>query len=710
MATKTENLVVDGLHCADCAATIEKTVEKINGVAAVKANFTAGKVKITYDPHKVELRNLVEGVEKIGYRVASGSHKSIEKRQIWREREFQFTLVSGILLGLGLLFKFGSEIRIATANGRDISVSIVFFLAAVLPGAYYFVKGSWAAIKNRQFNMVLLMTVAILGAIVIGEYVEAASLAFLFSLAELLEGYAIERARNSLRQLMTLTPDTAQVKTGSKEKTVAVDKVQVGDILVARPGEKIALDGMVVDGISSVDQSPITGESVPVKKEPGDKVYAGAINNEGYLEIRVTQNSENSMIARIIQLVEDAESQKSPTERFVEKFARIYTPTVVLLAVGVATIPPIFLDAAFNLWFVKALTLLVIACPCALVISTPVSVVSALTSASRNGVLIKGGLYLEEMGRIKVLAFDKTGTLTLGRLQVTDVVSLNGAPEEELLRIAASLEKRSEHPIAKAILEAADGTELEEASRFEAIPGRGVRGELGGVGYAVGGQELFLQAETNGADKKLRTLQSAGKTTMLVGKESEIIGIIALSDKIRDDALAMVSRLKADGKQVVMITGDNEATAKSIAAELGITHYYANLLPDQKVKIVKQLQAEYGKVAVVGDGINDAPALAAASVGIAMGVAGSDTALETADVALMSDDLSKLPYLVELSRQANQVIRQNTLAAIVLKLSLALGVFPGLVSLVVAVLIGDMGASLGVIANALRLARFRPQN
>lgn len=710
MATKTENLVVDGLHCADCAATIEKTVEKINGVAAVKANFTAGKVKITYDPHKVELRNLVESVEKIGYRVASGSHKSIEKRQIWRKREFQFTLVSGILLGLGLLFKFGSEIRIATANGRDISVSMVFFLAAVLPSAYYFGKGSWAAIKNRQFNMVLLMTVAILGAIVIGEYVEAASLAFLFSLAELLEGYAIERARNSLRQLMTLTPDTAQVKTGSKEKTVAVDKVQVGDILVARPGEKIALDGMVVDGISSVDQSPITGESVPVKKEPGDKVYAGAINNEGYLEIRVTQNSENSMIARIIQLVEDAESQKSPTERFVEKFARIYTPTVVLLAVGVATIPPIFLDAAFNLWFVKALTLLVIACPCALVISTPVSVVSALTSASRNGVLIKGGLYLEEMGRIKVLAFDKTGTLTLGRLQVTDVVSLNGAPEEELLRIAASLEKRSEHPIAKAILEAADGAELEEASRFEAIPGRGVRGELGGVGYAVGGQELFLQAETNGADKKLRTLQSAGKTTMLVGKESEIIGIIALSDKIRDDALAMVSRLKADGKQVVMITGDNEATAKSIAAELGITHYYANLLPDQKVKIVKQLQAEYGKVAVVGDGINDAPALAAASVGIAMGVAGSDTALETADVALMSDDLSKLPYLVELSRQANQVIRQNTLAAIVLKLSLALGVFPGLVSLVVAVLIGDMGASLGVIANALRLARFRPQN
>lgn len=710
MATKTENLVVDGLHCADCAATIEKTVEKINGVAAVKANFTAGKVKITYDPHKVELRNLVESVEKIGYRVASGSHKSIEKRQIWRKREFQFTLVSGILLGLGLLFKFGSEIRIATANGRDISVSMVFFLAAVLPSAYYFGKGSWAAIKNRQFNMVLLMTVAILGAIVIGEYVEAASLAFLFSLAELLEGYAIERARNSLRQLMTLTPDTAQVKTGSKEKTVAVDEVQVGDILVARPGEKIALDGMVVDGISSVDQSPITGESVPVKKEPGDKVYAGAINNEGYLEIRVTQNSENSMIARIIQLVEDAESQKSPTERFVEKFARIYTPTVVLLAVGVATIPPIFLDAAFDLWFVKALTLLVIACPCALVISTPVSVVSALTSASRNGVLIKGGLYLEEMGRIKVLAFDKTGTLTMGRLQVTDVVSLNGAPEEELLRIAASLEKRSEHPIAKAILEAADGAELEEASRFEAIPGRGVRGKLGGVGYAVGGQELFLQAETNGADKKLRTLQSAGKTTMLVGKESEIIGIIALSDKIRDDALAMVSRLKADGKQVVMITGDNEATAKSIAAELGITHYYANLLPDQKVKIVKQLQAEYGKVAVVGDGINDAPALAAASVGIAMGVAGSDTALETADVALMSDDLSKLPYLVELSRQANQVIRQNTLAAIVLKLSLALGVFPGLVSLVVAVLIGDMGASLGVIANALRLARFRPQN
>ncbi len=705
---KSEELQLEGLHCADCAATVENTVAKVGGVKNVKVNFVSGKLKLDYDPHKVTLDDVVRSVERIGYRVREQAHKNLEERRFWRDRESQLMLVSGAALAAGMALRFlTSDQPLFHLLSRGISASVLCFLLATVSGAFNFARAGWASIRNLRFTMDSLMTMAIVGAIIIGEYVEAASLAFLFSLAELLEGYAVERARNSLRELMRLTPDEARVKRADGEIAVAVEEVEVGDLVVVRPGEKMPVDGEVIFGASSVDQSPITGESVPVSKEVGETVFAGSINVEGYLEVRVTKRSGNTMLARIIHMVEEAEAQKAPSERFVEKFAKIYTPTVVGLAVVIAIVPPLLLGGAFNAWFVKALTLLVIACPCALVISTPVSVVSALTNASRNGVLIKGGVYLEEMSKIKVIAFDKTGTLTKGRMKVTDVLPLNGMSDTEVLRLAASLECRSSHPIARAITEAADGSPLQVVEEFESLPGKGIRAKIDRQTFLIGRPELFSQSSVQILSRELHALQQAGKTTMLVGTEKEMVGIIALQDEIREDAKAMVRELQAAGKELVMITGDNPETAKAIAGQLGITNYHAASLPEDKVKQIQFLQKKHGKVAMVGDGVNDAPALAAATVGIAMGVAGTDAALETAHIALMSDDLSKLPFLVELSQRAHRVIKQNIWASILIKFTLAIGVFPGLVSLVMAVIVGDMGASLGVTSNAMRLARFR---
>lgn len=707
---KSEELQLEGLHCADCAVTIEKTVAKLAGVQTVKVSFTSGKLKVDYDPEKVGHEALVQSVEKIGYKVTQESHKDIEKKKFWKEREVIFTGISGLVLGIGLVIKFLTVNPVLfTILGRPIAVSVFFFLTAIIFGVFHFAREGWAAIRGLRFNMDFLMSVAILGAIGIGEYVEAASLAFLFSLAELLESFSVERARNSLRELIKLTPDIARIRKNGEEMTLPVNEVAIGDILITRPGEKIALDGEIEEGASSVNQAPITGESVPVKKASGEQVYAGSINNEGYLEIRVTERSDNTMLARIIHMVEDAESQKAPSQRFVDRFARIYTPTIVALAVAVAIVPPLFFAASFHAWFIKALTLLVIACPCALVISTPVSVVSALTNASRNGVLIKGGVFLEEMSKIKVIAFDKTGTLTTGVLEVTDVLPLNGVPKNELLKLAASLELRSEHPIARAIVESANGEHLQPVQEFESFPGVGLSAKINGETYYLGRPELFRDLTVELPTEQLQSLQSDGKTTMLVGTQTTIIGIIALADQIRQDAVEMVASLQAKGKEIVMITGDNEETARAIAGQLGISHYHAGLLPEEKVEEIKHLEKKLGKVAMIGDGVNDAPALAAATVGIAMGAAGSDTALETADIALMSDDLSKLPYLVELSQRARNVIKQNIWASILIKFSLALGVFPGIVSLVTAVVVGDMGASLGVTSNAMRLARIKAE-
>jgi Cd2+/Zn2+-exporting ATPase len=628
-----------------------------------------------------------------------------ESRSLWRRREAIFTGISGALLALGLVLSLLTlDPTLLVLFGRTFALSTVLYLASVLFGAYHFARKGLYALKTFSLGINFLMSLAILGAIVIEEYVEAASLAFLFSLAELLEEFSVERARRSLRELIKLAPREARVRRDGEELLCPIEEISVGEVCIVKPGERIALDGQVLSGSSFVNQAPITGESVPVEKRPGDEVFAGTINYDGYLEITVTKRAKDTTLARIIHLVEEAEAQKAPSERFVDRFARYYTPGVVLVALLVATVPAIFFGAAFSEWFSRALALLVIACPCALLISTPVSIISAITSAARHGVLIKGGVYLEELGQIQTIVFDKTGTLTTGQLTVTDIIPTDSISPTEVLRIAAALERKSQHPIAQAIVRAyeerAAGEPLPDAQEFTSLTGQGVQAKLDGTLYRVGRLQLF------NADGL--ALASQAKTVIGVGTPDRLLGLIALADPIRPQAHQTVQRLKDLGIEVVMVTGDNEATARAVAQQLGITHYHAGVFPDQKVHEIEHLRSEYGRVAMVGDGVNDAPALAAASVGIAMGAVGSDAALETAHVALMGDDLSKLPYLIELSRRTRRVIQQNILFSILTKLTLGLGVFPGYVTLVLAVLVGDMGASLAVTGNALRLARVKP--
>jgi len=621
---------------------------------------------------------------------------------VWKRREALLTAIAGACLALGLLL---SLLRF--------NLSALFYLAAVIFGAYPFAYKGFKALRMRSLNIHFLVGLAVVGAVAIGEVLEAASLAFLFSLAELLEAFSVERAKRSLKELMELAPSRVRLLRDGREVVLPVEEVQVGEVIAVRPGERIALDGIVLKGRSAVDQAPITGESVPVDKGEGDQVYAGSINREGYLEIKVTRRAQETTLAKIVHLIEEAQRQKSSKERFIERFGRYYTPAVVAVAVGVAVLPPIVFGAPFSQWFPRALVLLVIACPCALLISTPVSVISAITSAARYGVLIKGGKYLELMGQIRAIALDKTGTLTQGELEVTDIIPLNGHSPAEVLKIAASLEGLSHHPIAQAIVRAYEesgGPTRAEVEDFTSLTGLGVQGRLNGRLYRVGKPQLFNPERGEGGwPLLLSQLERQGKTVVLVGTQTRPIGLIAVADRLRPEAKRAISELKRLGLEIVMITGDNEGTAQAIAHKLGITHYHAQLLPDQKVHEIRHLLEEYGSVAMIGDGINDAPALAAATVGIAMGAAGTDTALETADIALMADDLAKLPYLIALSRKAQGVIGQNVFSSITVKLLLGLGVFPGWVSLVTAVLAGDMGMTLAVTGNALRLARLRPR-
>jgi Cd2+/Zn2+-exporting ATPase len=559
---------------------------------------------------------------------------------------------------------------------------------------------------------------------------------------------------------MELSPDEATVRRDSgapeapradgdsEEVTVPVEEVAVGETVLVRPGEKIPLDGRVTDGESAVDESPITGESVPVDKADGDEVYAGTINEEGYLEVEVTSTAGESTLSRIIEMVQGAQQQRTEREQFVDRFAGYYTPVVVAAAILTAALPPLLVDgsaavglAGFEVvlpggwrpWFVRGLTLLVIACPCAFVISTPVSVVSGITSAADNGVLVKGGNHLEAMGEVDAVALDKTGTLTKGELTVTDVVPFGDGDGSDVLRYAAALERRSEHPIAEAVLARADRDglgPLPEPSSFEGLAGRGVRGDIDGETYYVGKPALFEEpgfdlprratdggalagtdASADAPADRIAELEREGKTVVIVGTESTVLGAIAVADEVRPTSQRAVERLRALGVgRVVMLTGDNEGTARAIAERVGVDEYRAGLLPDEKVEAVRSLQSTDGRVAMVGDGINDAPALAAADVGVAMGAAGTDTAIETADVALMGDDVGRLPYLYDLSNEANGVIRQNIWSSLAVKALLAVGVPLGYVSVALAVVVGDMGMSLGVTGNAMRLARISPDD
>lgn len=610
-------------------------------------------------------------------------------------------------LGISLVTASAAEAVYWLHNGNHWSV-VVLALVAVFTGGLSTYKKGWIALKNRNLNMNALMSIAVTGAMLIGHWPEAAMVMVLFALAEVIEAKSLDRARNAIRGLLDLTPEQATVQQADGTwREVGAKQITIGARVRVKPGERIALDGEVLEGRSAVNQAPITGESLPVEKSPGDSVFAGTINESGSFEYRVTALANNSTLARIIHAVEAAQGSRAPTQRFVDQFARWYTPVVFGVAIAVALLPPLFMGAAWLDWIYRALVLLVVACPCALVISTPVSIVSGLAAAARHGILIKGGVYLEEGRKLRWLALDKTGTITHGKPAQTDFVTWGNALASDSRSIAASLAARSDHPVSKAVAQAAqtDGVALLDVAEFNALPGRGVQGQINGATYHLGNHRMLeeLGQCTPELEQRIAALETAGKTVVMLVGAKAVHALFAVADTIKDSSRTAIAELHALGINTMMLTGDNPHTAQAIAAQAGIDRAQGNLLPDDKLREVEQL-ARSGKVGMVGDGINDAPALARADIGFAMGAAGTDTAIETADVALMDDNLRKIPTFVRLSRATAQVLMQNIVLALGIKAVFLVLTFTGQATVWMAVF-ADMGASLLVVGNGLRLLR-----
>ena len=688
---------IEGMDCGSCAKSIENHLNTLPSVKNVSVNFSTGKMKIE---HSGSVEDIMTEVSKIGYKASLQSNKnSIQTNK--NKNDNGLVIFSGVLIALGFIGSF---------TGISPLMSTILYAIAMVISGYKPVKSAFYAIKSRSLDMNVLMSAAAIGAAIIGEWLEGATVVWLFAIGNYLQNKSIERTRNSIRNLMDLAPPEAWVQVGSEIIKKPVEEITVGDIIIVKPGDKIPLDGEIIQGESSVNQAPITGESIPVDKNIGDTVYAGTINEHGSLEIKVTKLVEDTTISKIIHLVEEAQEQKAPTEAFVDKFASIYTPVVFILALAIMVLPPLLGFGTWGEWFYKGLELLVVACPCALVISTPVAIVSAIGNAAKNGVLIKGGTFLEKAGAITAIAFDKTGTLTEGKPKVTEIKALN-VSEEELLSIALTLEDYSTHPIAKSIVGYANekGIQPKNGELFKSIVGKGVQATIQEDIYYAGNLKLFEEMNVSLEDVKnhVQEIQSKGKTVVIIGTQNQIIGIIAVSDTIRETSASALKALKQSGvNQTVMLTGDNEGTAKMIASEANVNRYFAELLPEDKVDAIKKLQNEGHKVAMVGDGINDAPALATADLGIAMGGAGTDTAMETADIVLMADNLDKLPHTMKLSRKALTIIKQNIWFSIIIKVIALVLIFPGWLTLWMAVL-SDTGAALIVILNALRLLKFK---
>ncbi|MGE5653864.1 MAG: heavy metal translocating P-type ATPase [Bacillota bacterium] len=693
-------LRVSGLDCADCAEKLRQRLAKLPGVSYVELSFAAGKLSIE---HTAPLATILTTVSEAGYQAELANRNTAPAaiEPWWANRRTQLTIASGILSGLGFALE---AFHLETA-------AIISFLAAMVTGGFYVARSGFYALKSFSLDMNFLMTVAAIGAAAIGQWDEAATVVFLFSLGNSLQAYTMDKTRQSIRALMDLAPKEALIRREGHELRLPVDEVMVGDVMIVKPGEKVAMDGIVLAGHSAVNQAPITGESIPVDKNEGDEVFDGTINQQGSLDVRVTRNAGDNTLARILHMVEEAQGQRAPSQQFVEVFARYYTPIVTFGAVALTIIPPLLFGQPFSIWFYRSLQMLVISCPCALVISTPVSIVSAIGNASKQGILVKGGAYLEAAGALKVIAFDKTGTLTTGRPVVVDFHALRG-DREAVLAIAAALEQRSEHPLAEAIVAYAKqtGVSIPAVNDFTAVVGKGATGRVADEEYWIGSPRLLAE-QGHGlveAEQIIAHLQEEGKTAILLGDRQGVLGVFGLADELRANAAQAVARLRRAGIQhVVMLTGDNRGTAQAVAKQAGVDEYRAELLPQDKLSAVKTLLSQYGQVAMVGDGVNDAPALATATVGIAMGAAGTDAALETADMALMGDDLSKVAYAMDLSRRTLTIIKENIVFSLVTKLIVLGLAVVGLANLWLAVF-ADTGTALIVIANGMRLMRVRP--
>jgi Zn2+/Cd2+-exporting ATPase len=692
---------VEGMDCHEEVAMLERRLRPMPGVESLSADVLSGRLRVQYDAARLSAADVAEAVAATGMRarLEAPGGRAAPPTAAGLSR-LALVAVSGGAYLVGLA---------AETIGARGPWAIGAYLIAIAAGGVFTARRALAAARLFTLDINVLMLVAVIGGILIGQWSEASAVLFLFALAQWLESRSMERARHAIRSLMELAPALALVRRGGAERTIAVDDLVVGDIIIVRPGEKIAMDGVVAMGSSEVNQAPITGESLPVAKHPGEEVFAGTINGQGALDVRVTRSRPDTAMARIISLVEAAQAQRAPAQAFVERFAKYYTPAVLVGAVLVAALPTLAFGQPFQPWLYRALVLLVISCPCALVISTPVSIVSALAGAARRGVLVKGGIHLERTARVRAVAFDKTGTLTVGRPEVAEVLPLDGLSPGEVLRQAAALEARSEHPIARAILRHAQASGLDRngATGFTALPGLGAEATVDGLPVIVGNHRLF---EARGLctpviDAALREMGARGRTAVLVARGGKVVGLIGVADAPRASAREALDGLRRQGvRRIVMLTGDNAETARAVAAALGVDEYRAELLPADKVAAVHELRDRWGSVAMVGDGVNDAPALAAADVGIAMGAIGSDVALETADVALMADDLPKVQYLLRLGRATVANVKMNILFAIALKAVFLVLAVAGAATLWMAVA-ADMGASLLVIANGLRLLK-----
>ncbi|MFO1100740.1 MAG: heavy metal translocating P-type ATPase [Xanthobacteraceae bacterium] len=712
---------VQGLDCADEVVVLRREIGAlVGGEDKLAFDVLNGRMTILDEALPISAAAVRQAVRRTGMTAvewrpeAKDACKADDRH---RRQQVLFTSLSGLFVAAGFIIHvwlaggFADAFRLLVHAGRAMPLpEVIAYAVAVLFGIRFVIVKAWYAARSLRPDMNLLMTVAVAGAIVIGEWFEAATVAFLFALSLTLESWSVGRARRAIAALLDLAPPVVRlVRADGSEADVPAAEVVPGDRFIVPAGERVALDGRVVAGASAVNQAPITGESVPVEKEPGLEVFAGTINGDGMLTVEATKAAENTMLARIIRMVEQAHARRAPSEQWVERFARVYTPTVMILAIFVFLAPPLVFGEKWNDWFYRALVLLVIACPCALVISTPVSIVAALASSARAGVLVKGGAFIELPARLNAIAMDKTGTITRGEPAVVQVLPLGNHTEAELLARAAALEARSTHPLAHAILRHAEqrGITPAPAAEVQVLRGKGLTGIFDGKAFWLGSHRYVVERgqDTSETARQAEALETDGKTVIAVGNARHVCGLIAVADTIRPQAREVMQQLHAAGvAHVVMLTGDNRVTAEAIARELGIDEVHAELLPEDKVKKIEDLIACYAVVAMVGDGVNDAPALARANLGIAMGAIGSDAAIETADVALMTDDISKLPWLVRHAKRTLAVIQQNIVFSLGVKAVFIALTFAGFATLWGAIA-ADVGSSLLVIANALRLLR-----
>lgn len=713
---------VQGLDCAEEVAVLRREVGPlVGGEDKLAFDVLNGRMTVLDEAPPISAEDIRQAVRRTGMTAVEWRPEEKGKRdesdrhrrqQVWFTSLSGLFVVAGFVIHVWLAGGLGEGIRLLAGHDGKVTPlpEMVAYALAVAFGIRFVVVKAWYAARGLRPDTNLLTTVAVVGAIAIGEWFEAATVAFLFGLSLALESWSVSRARRAIAALLDLTPPVVRlVRPDSSEADVPVAEVRPGDRFIVPAGERIALDGRVVVGVSAVNQAPITGESVPVEKGPGTEVFAGTVNGDGTLTVEATKAAENTMLARIIHMVEEAHARRAPSEQWVERFARIYTPAVMVLAFLVFLVPPLALGGAWDDWFYRALVLLVIACPCALVISTPVSIVAALASSARAGVLVKGGAYIELPAHLKAIAMDKTGTMTRAEPEVMAVVPFGTHTEAELMARAAALEARSTHPLARAILRHAEqkGITPAPAQDVQVLRGKGLTGIFDGEAFWLGSHRYVVERgqDTTEIAGQAQALEADGKTVIAVGNARHVCGLIAVADTVRPEARAIVKQLHAAGiDKVVMLTGDNRVTADAIARDLGIDETYAELLPEDKVKKVEELVARYGTVAMVGDGVNDAPALARANLGIAMGAIGSDAAIETADVALMTDDISKLPWLVRHAKRTLTIIRQNIVFSLGVKAVFMVLTFAGFATLWGAIA-ADVGASLLVVTNALRLLR-----